>query len=98
MIISSEHLSEQQLISQLEEAEKMVEIGACYAHYRSPLDYYRVIGLSIIEATQEVGVAYQKEFGSEALKSIIWIRPISSWLEKVLVEGSMIERFKKVEP
>jgi hypothetical protein len=91
-----EHLSEEELLAHLKLAHKAVEIGAVYAHYRDPKSRYKVIGLSIIEATQEVGVMYQKTFGSEDLKSIVWIRPLSSWLENVSVDGKMIQRFQKV--
>jgi hypothetical protein len=82
MTTSSGHLSEIDLISQLEIAHTQVKVGALYAHYRN-LDLYRVVGLGFIEATQEVAVIYQQESGS--LKPIQWIRPISSWLEQVNV-------------
>lgn len=93
---ASEHLSEEELLSQLEQAGQDVEVGALYAHYRDPKSCYRVVGLAIIEATQEVAVVYRKEVGSDALKSMTWVRPISSWLEKVSVGDSMVHRFQRV--
>jgi len=90
------HLSEKELMTQLKLASRLVEVGAIYAHYRNPKSRYQVIDLSIIEATQEVGVIYRKEFGSKALSSIIWVRPLSSWCEKICVEDAMVPRFQKV--
>ncbi len=95
-VAAGEHLSERELILQLEAAKEAVEVGAVYAHYRDLQNRYRVVGLAIIEATQEPGVLYQKESGSAALKSIVWVRPLASWLDKVDVDGSPIPRFQKV--
>lgn len=92
------HLSEEQLLSALKEAEACVGIGKLYRHYRSSQGAYRVTGLGIIEATQEVGVVYRKEGGSEALQSMTWIRPLSSWCEAVDFEGTKVPRFQKIAP
>jgi hypothetical protein len=94
MIISSEHLSEKELLLRLEEAHQAVEIDCFYKHYRDPDGCYKVMGLAIIEATQEVGVIYQKQYGSDGLKSITWIRPLSSWLE--IIDDKNTPRFWKV--
>lgn len=96
MSISTDHLSEGDLALQLEQAGKVIEVGGLYAHYRDPKSPYKVIALAIIEATQEVGVAYRKEFGSDVMRSITWIRPLTSWLEKVDFEGRIVPRFQKV--
>ena len=93
---TSEHLSEEELVLQLEKAHKSVKVGAVYAHYRDPRSRYKVVGLAVIEATQEPGVLYQKETGSDDLKSMVWVRPISSWLDKVKVDGNLVPRFRIV--
>lgn len=92
MATSIEHLTEQELAEQLEKARQLVKIGALYAHYRDLKNPYKVVGLGIIEATEEVGVIYRKESDSE----ITWIRPLSSWIEKVSFENQMIPRFQEV--
>ena len=96
MTISSGHLSEEELLSKLAQARKDVEVGALYGHWRNPQSRYRVTGLAIIDATQEVGVLYKKESGSEAINSMIWVRALSSWLEKASVENVMVPRFQKI--
>ena len=92
----SEHLSEKELTALLEQAAQLVEIGSYYAHYRDPSGHYKVKDIAILEATQEPAVIYQKEFGSTDLKSVTWIRPLSSWLEKVDHNGALVPRFQKV--
>lgn len=89
MSAASEHLSIAELEAELERARQLVEVGGEYYHYRNPKDKYTVTGLGIIEATQEVGVIYEK--GS--LRALTWIRPLSSWLEQVEYEGKMVPRF-----
>lgn len=96
MTAATDHLSESELLAQLEKARKKVEIGALYLHYRNPTQPYKVLDLAIIEATQEVGVIYRKENGSKALQLVVWIRPLSSFLEKIPFEGKQVERFKKI--
>jgi hypothetical protein len=96
MAVSSEHLSEKELLDQLEQARKEVVVGALYVHYRDRRNPYRVIDLAILEASQEPSVLYKKESASSDLSSITWVRPLSSWLEKVDFEGSMVSRFQKI--
>lgn len=95
-VIVSEHLTEAQLLDQIEEAKTQIEVGAFYAHYRNPNVHYKVLALTIIEATQEVAVVYQKQHGSDGLKSVIWVRPVSSWLELVQTSNGEVPRFHKV--
>lgn len=84
---AAENLTLSELNAQLDDAKHLVAVGSDYFHYRNH-DKYHVVGLGIIEATQEVGVIYQKD-------AFTWIRPLSSWLELVEVDGKLIPRFKK---
>jgi len=93
----SNHLSEEELAAQLEQAKNQVEIGAIYAHYRDPKNIYKVVGIGVIDATQEPGVIYKKERGSDFMKSVLWVRSIHIWLEQVTVEGTLVPRFQKVK-
>jgi hypothetical protein len=95
MTVSSERLSENQLRSQLQQALKKVEVGALYAHYRDPHNPYKVLGLALLEDSQEVAVIYQKEHEPNTLTTLPWIRPLSSWLENVDFEGTQVPRFQK---
>ena len=91
------HLDEKALIERLETAYALVQVGGRYVHYRNDTYTYKVIGLGILEATQEPAVLYQMEYGSEALRSTTWIRPLRSWLELIPVEDEKIPRFRRVE-
>lgn len=84
--------TESQLQALLKEASQKVEVGAYYAHYRNLKEPYKVLGLCLLEGTEEVAVLYQKE-GKDALP---WVRALSSWQESVLVEGKAVPRFQKV--
>lgn len=92
--MTTEHLSEDQLLASLDRARAIVEVGAVYSHYRDSQAKYRVMGIAIIEATQEPGVIYQKESGS--LRGTTWIRPVRSWLELVETESGTVPRFQRV--
>ena len=94
MIQATPHLSEGKLLAQLEEAYANIEVGSTYAHYRG--DRYQVLGLVIIDATQEPAVLYKKLSGSDVLQSFVWVRPVQSWLESVQVESGTVPRFSKV--
>lgn len=94
----TEHLSQTELLSLLDAAHKKIQVGSLYAHYRDPQNPYKVINLAIIEATQEPAVVYQKEYGSDGLRSVTWIRPLASWLEMVSFNGVMVPRFRKISP
>lgn len=89
-------LSEEKLADALENAKHQVEVGGFYSHFRDPSSRYLVKELAIIEATQEVGVVYQKLTGSKTLQSFSWVRPISSWLELVEFGNTSVPRFHKV--
>jgi hypothetical protein len=85
----ADKLSESELKARLDRAATQVEVGAKYRHYKG--NYYLVNELAVLEATGEVGVIYKALYG----EGITFIRVISSWLEKVEVEGKHINRFEK---
>lgn len=86
------NLSKEQLQSLLNQASIQVEIGSIYAHYRNQA-LYKVIGIGLLEATQEVGIIYQEHAVSNPLT---WIRPISSFLEEVFADDLQVARFQKI--
>lgn len=85
-----DHLSETELLTRLDEAAKLVAVGSQYRHYKNQL--YKVLSLIIIEATNEVGVVYQAQYGAQ----LTFLRPLSVWLETVSYEGKTLPRFAKV--
>ena len=77
----------------LRAAGSQVEVGARYAHYKSPDHPYRVTGFAILEATDEVAVLYEVQ---EADQRVVFARPLSSWLETVEWQGRTVPRFARV--
>ncbi len=90
------HLSEDELVDLLDRAASLVEVGATYSHYRNKKKQYIVTGLTVIDATQSIGVAYRKKTGSKVLQKVTWIRPLESWIEKISVNKEIIPRFQKL--
>jgi hypothetical protein len=90
--VSSKHKNHQQLHQELVEARQQVSIGGIYAHYKFPENTYQVTGLGILEATDEVCVLYQATYDPE----LVFVRPLSSWLETPTWNGQKVERFSLV--
>jgi hypothetical protein len=72
----------------------MVKIGK-YQHYKGK--FYEVIGVARHSETLEEMVVYRalynsKEFGKNAL----WVRPKKMFLEKIMVDGKKMPRFRYV--
>jgi hypothetical protein len=61
-----------------------------YRHFKGNL--YKVIGTATHSETLETLVVYQPLYGEGKL----WVRPLASFLEKVMVEGKEVGRFEWV--
>ena len=85
------HLSEEELSRKLADAGTQIEVSATYKHYKGSL--YKVTSLAILEATNEVAVVYQAQYGT----GVMFVRPVSSWLEPATVDGQTVERFSKIQ-
>jgi len=71
-----------------------VKLGK-YQHYKGK--FYRVIGVARHSETLEELVVYQalyytKEFG----KNSLWVRPKKMFLEKLIIKGKKVPRFKYI--
>lgn len=82
--------SQTQLSARLAEAAKQVTVGARYMHYKQLS--YKVLALALREEDNEPCVVYQAEYGD----GVTWIRPVSSWIEEVEVNGKKVKRFTKI--
>lgn len=87
------HKSEKHLLAEIEKASTQIIIGAQYGHYKDRSRTYRVEGFVIIEATDELGVIYQADYGAK----LQFVRPVSVWLETVEWEGQTVRRFQKTK-
>ena len=82
------HESQEQLARRLGETSRQVTVGASYMHYKQKLNY-KVLALALREEDNEPCVVYQAEYGN----SIIWVRPLISWLEEVEIDNQKVNRF-----
>lgn len=82
--------SQAQLSARLAQAAQQVTVGARYVHYKQLS--YKVLALALREEDNEHSVVYQAEYGEH----VIFTRPVTSWLEKVGVDGKEVKRFAKV--
>lgn len=87
---TDDHKPEEVLLAELTAAAKQVEVGAIYRHYKQ--QDYTVLKLAINEADNQITVVYQARYG----KGLVFLRPLTSWLEIVEYEGKTTPRFTKV--
>ena len=90
--MNPEHKTDKELQRELDEASKLVTVGATYQHYKGEHMLYTVTGLGFLEATDEVCVIYQGQYNA----GHTFIRPLTVWLETVEWNGQTVPRFKKV--
>ena len=62
-----------------------------YKHYKGNL--YEVFMTAQHSETEEWMVVYKALYGNEGM----WVRPYAMFMEKVIVEGTELERFAYVE-
>ncbi len=67
----------------------MVKLGI-YEHYKG--GRYKVIGTGFLEATEEPVVIYEPLYDNN--NSELWVRPVTSFEETVIVDGVEKPRFK----
>lgn len=88
------HKPEAILAQDLRAAAHEVAVGELYYHYKHPELLYRVAGLAILEATDEVGVRYQAQYG-ERIEYVRALRGEEGWLATVQWQGQTVLRFTK---
>ena len=87
-----EHLSQEELRRELDQAGTLVTQGAQYVHFKHPGQEYVVTGFAVREDTQEVCVIYEARYGER----IPFIRTLQSFIATVEHEGQTVLRFTKV--
>lgn len=68
--------------------ERKIEIGKKYRHFKGK--EYLVLHVAKHSETLENMVVYQALYGERG----VWVRPLSMFLEKVEVNGEMVNRFE----
>lgn len=79
------------VVSETPEFETLIQLGKKYRHFKG--NEYLVLHLAKHSETLEEFVVYQALYGERG----IWVRPLSMFLEKVEVNGELVERFKVIE-
>ena len=88
--MASGHKSRQVLAQELEAAARLVSVGQNYTHYKSPDKTYTVLNIAITEADDRLCVVYRADYET----NLVFVRPLSSWLEKIQHKGKSVDRFK----
>jgi hypothetical protein len=83
------HKSQEELVNERTIAAQNIQVGGLYYHYKNPNDLYKVLNLAVTEWDDEVCVIYEAQYGER----ITFVRPLSSWLEKVEWNGKIVDRF-----
>ena len=83
--------SQSDLSQKLAQAAQHVTVGARYKHYKQLS--YEVLAVALREEDNEPCVIYKAEYGD----NLTWIRPVSSWIEDVEVDGKKVHRFTKIK-
>lgn len=66
--------------------------GEVYQHYKG--NYYKVIDIVRHSETLEELVLYQPLYISKDFPGQLWVRPIKMFMERIEIDGKMVERFK----
>jgi hypothetical protein len=72
----------------------MIKLGK-YQHYKGK--FYEVIGVARHSETLEEMVVYRALYDSKEFeKNALWVRPKKMFLEKIMIDGKKIPRFRYV--
>jgi hypothetical protein len=69
---------------------KTLVIGGLYEHYKGLS--YKVLEIARHSETLEEMVVYQALYGERG----VWVRPLTMFLEHVIIEGKSIPRFRSI--
>jgi hypothetical protein len=83
------HKEQLELAKEIKNAKTKVIVGARYWHYKGRDKVYEVVGLGFLEATDELCVIYQAQYGER----LTFLRPLTIWLESVGWDGKTVPRF-----
>lgn len=86
------HKSEAAILAEIERAKQQISKGDTYAHYKDKTKIYKVRDFVLIEATDELGVVYEAQYGAQ----LRFVRSVKVWLEEVEWQGEKMPRFTKL--
>jgi hypothetical protein len=83
------NISDNELKTLLDTAGTKVSVGKFYHHYKKSDLSYKVLSLAFIEQNMSICVIYEAQYGEK----LIFVRPLSGWLDKVEWQDKFIDRF-----
>lgn len=87
------HRDQTKLLKDLESLKSKIKVGDKYYHYKHHDQFYHIVAVGFIEATEEPCVVYEAEYGDK----ITWVRTENDFFAKVKLEdGTEVDRFTKV--
>ena len=82
----------QEILPNFSPVAKSIVVGSLYEHYKGLR--YKIIGVARHSETLEEFVVYQALYGEGGM----WVRPLTMFLENVVINGQPHPRFKLVQP
>ena len=86
------HKPADELLKELGQAKKKIVLGGVYYHYKNSNQHYKVVDIVILEATDEIAVVYEAQYGS----TLRFVRPLTSWCERITWHGRQVSRFTQI--
>ena len=81
---------DQEKLPNFTDAAKNIVLGSLYEHYRGLL--YKILHIARHIETLEELIVYQALYG----EGDVWVRPLSMFLEEVLIDGKLQPRFTRI--
>lgn len=91
--MSQKYKNQRDIVQDIELALEQVKVGGVYAHYKNPAIRYLVKEIGFLTEDGELCVIYQAMYGDK----IIFVRPLSVWIERVDLHGRSMPRFVHIE-
>jgi hypothetical protein len=82
-----------EIVTSLEQAQKTLQPGHQYYHYKTPERLYTIESLSVSHDKNQILVNYATEYNG---KKIIWARVLKDFLSLVTVNGKEIKKFERI--
>lgn len=88
------HKTQDELLKDLKRLEEKVKVGDKFSHFKHPDQFYTIIAVGFIEATEEPCITYRSEYGDK----ITWTRTEEDFFSKATLEdGTEVDRFVRVK-
>ena len=81
------HTTQEDLQMKIDEALKLVQVGAHYVHFKNPQEHYVVEFVGFLENSEEVCVAYRALYG----KGLLWVRTLDDFFAEKEVDGEKVK-------